>query len=52
MGRRSDEYFGTRSPSLSASGWTRNRLPKYVGCPRPSESPYGRTTVLSGEVVE
>ena len=52
MGRRSDEYFGTRSPSLSGEWVDRlNRLPKYVVSSTLQEPIWTNVTVLAGEVV-
>ncbi len=52
MGRRSDEYFGTRSPSQSGE-WldSLNRLPKYVVSSTLQEPKWTNATVLAGEVV-
>jgi dihydrofolate reductase len=52
MGRRSDEYFGRRSPSLSGE-WVDalNRLPKYVVSSTLREPLWTNVTVLAGEVV-
>ena len=52
MGRRSDEYFGLRSPSQSGE-WvdSLNRLPKYVVSSTLEEPIWTNTTVLKGEVV-
>ena len=52
MGRRSDEYFGRRSPSQSGE-WvdTLNRLPKYVVSSTLEEPIWTNATVLRGEVV-
>ena len=52
MGRRSDEYFGIRSPSQSGE-WvdTLNRLPKYVVSSTLEEPIWTNATVLRGEVV-
>jgi dihydrofolate reductase len=52
MGRRSDEYFGLRSPTQSGE-WvdTLNRLPKYVVSSTLEEPIWTNATVLKGEVV-
>ena len=52
MGRRSDEYFGRRSPTQSGE-WvdTLNSLPKYVVSSTLEEPIWTNTTVLKGEVV-
>ncbi len=52
MGRRSDEYFGTRSPSQSGEWVDRlNSLPKYVVSSTLEEPKWTNATVLRGEVV-
>jgi dihydrofolate reductase len=52
MGRRSDEYFGTRAPNLSGD-WldALNSLPKYVISSTLKEPKWTNATVLSGEVI-
>jgi dihydrofolate reductase len=52
MGRRSDEYFGTRSPHMSGE-WVDNlnRLPKYVVSSTLEKPKWTNATVLRGEVV-
>jgi len=52
MGRRSDEYFGLRSPTQSGE-WveTLNALPKYVVSSTLEEPIWTNATVLRGEVV-
>ena len=52
MGRRSDEYFGLRSPTQSGE-WvdSLNRLPKYVVSSTLEEPIWTNATVLKGEVV-
>jgi dihydrofolate reductase len=52
MGRRSDEYFGRRSPSQSGA-WvdTLNRLPKYVVSSTLEEPIWTNATILKGEVL-
>jgi dihydrofolate reductase len=52
MGRRSDEYFGLRSPTQSGE-WveTLDRLPKYVVSSTLVEPVWTNATVLKGEVV-
>jgi len=52
MGRRSDEYFGRRSPTQSGE-WvdSLNRLPKYVVSSTLEEPIWTNATVLKGEVV-
>ena len=52
MGRRSDEYFGLRSPSQSG-GWVESldRLPKHVVSSTLKEPVWTNATVLRGEVV-
>jgi len=52
MGRRSDEYFGRRSPTQSGE-WvdSLNRLPKYVVSSTLEEPIWTNATVLRGEVV-
>jgi dihydrofolate reductase len=52
MGRRSDEYFGTRSTTLSGE-WvdSLNRLPKFVVSSTLQEPRWTNATVLAGEVV-
>src|SRR5437660_1939186 len=52
LGRRSDEYFGTRSPSQSGEWVDRlNNLPKYVVSSTLEEPKWTNATVLRGEVV-
>ena len=52
MGRRSDEYFGTRSPSQSGEWVDRlNSLPKYIVSSTLQEPKWTNATVLAGEVV-
>ena len=52
MGRRSDEYFGLRSPTQSGEWLDRlNRLPKYVVSATLQEPKWTNATVLAGEVV-
>ena len=52
MGRRSDEYFGTRSPSQSGEWVDRlNSLPKYIVSSTLQEPKWTNGTVLAGEVV-
>jgi dihydrofolate reductase len=52
LGRRSDEYFGTRSPSQSGEWVDRlNSLPKYVVSSTLEEPIWTNATVLKGEVV-
>jgi dihydrofolate reductase len=52
LGRRSDEYFGTRSPSQSGEWVDRlNSLPKYVVSSTLEEPKWTNATVLRGEVV-
>ena len=52
MGRRSDEYFGTRSPSQSGEWVDRlNSLPKYVVSSTLDEPKWTNVTVLRGEVI-
>ena len=52
LGRRSDEYFGTRSPSQSGEWVDRlNSLPKYVVSTTLQEPKWTNATVLRGEVV-
>ena len=52
MGRRSDEYFGTRSPSQSGDWVDRlNSLPKYVVSSTLEQPKWTNATVLRGEVV-
>ena len=52
MGRRSDEYFGTRSSTMSGE-WLDglNRLPKYIVSRTLQEPAWTNATVLAGEVV-
>lgn len=52
MGRRTDEYFGLRSPTQSGE-WveTLNALPKYVVSSTLVEPVWTNATVLRGEVV-
>jgi dihydrofolate reductase len=52
MGRRTDEYFGLRSPTQSGD-WVDalNRLPKYVVSSTLVEPVWTNATVLRGEVV-
>src|ERR1700749_3790960 len=50
LGRRSDEYFGTRSPSQSGEWVDRlNSLPKYVVSSTIDEPKWTNATVLRGE---
>lgn len=52
LGRRSDEYFGTRWSSQSGAWADRlNRLPKYVISSTLDEPKWTNATVLKGEVV-
>ena len=52
MGRRSDEYFGRRSPSQSGEWVDRlNSLPKYVVSSTLEDPKWTNATVLKGEVV-
>jgi dihydrofolate reductase len=52
MGRRSDEYFGTRSPTMSGEWVDRlNSLPKYVVSSTLDEPKWTNVTVLRGDVV-
>ena len=52
LGRRSDEYFATRSPSQSGEWVNRlNSLPKYVVSSTLDEPRWTNATVLRGEVV-
>jgi len=52
MGRRSDEYFGRRSPTQSGEWVDRlNSLPKYVVSSTLEEPIWTNATVLKGEVV-
>jgi dihydrofolate reductase len=52
MGRRSDEYFGRRSPSQSGEWVDRlNSLPKYIVSSTLQEPQWTNATVLAGEVV-
>jgi dihydrofolate reductase len=52
MGRRTDEYFGKRSPSQSGAWVDRlNGLPKYVVSSTIEEAMWTNATVLRGEVV-
>jgi dihydrofolate reductase len=52
MGRRSDEYFATRSPTQSGDWLDRlNSLPKYVVSSTLEEANWTNATVLRGEVV-
>ena len=52
LGRRSDEYFGTRSPSQSGEWVDRlNNLPKYVVSSTLEEPKWTNATVLRGEVI-
>jgi dihydrofolate reductase len=52
MGRRSDEYFGARSTTMSGD-WldSLNRLPKYVVSATLREPRWANVTILAGEVV-
>ena len=52
LGRRSDEYFGTRSPSQSGEWVDRlNSLPKYVVSSTLEEPKWNNSTVLKGDVL-
>ena len=52
MGRRSDEYFGRRSPSQSGEFVERlNSLPKYIVSSTLEDPIWTNATVLKGEVV-
>jgi dihydrofolate reductase len=52
MGRRSDEYFGTRSQTQSGEWLDRlNSLPKYVVSSTLEEPQWTNATVLRGEVI-
>jgi dihydrofolate reductase len=52
MGRRSDEYFGTRSPSQSGAWVDRlNSLPKYIVSSTLEAPKWTNATILAGEVV-
>ena len=52
LGRRSDEYFATRSPTQSGDWLDRlNSLPKYVVSATLQEPSWTNATVLAGEVV-
>lgn len=52
MGRRSDEYFGNRSPTQSGDWLDRlNSLPKYVVSSTLEQPKWTNATVLGGEVV-
>jgi dihydrofolate reductase len=52
MGRRSDEYFGRRSPSQSGEWLDRlNSLPKFVVSSTLEDPKWTNATVLKGEVV-
>jgi dihydrofolate reductase len=52
LGRRSDEYFGTRSPSQSGEWVDRlNSLPKYVVSSTLNEPKWTNATVLRGEAI-
>ena len=52
LGRRSDEYFGKRSPTQSGEWVDRlNSLPKYVVSSTLKEPKWTNATVLRGEVV-
>jgi dihydrofolate reductase len=52
MGRRSDEYFGRRSPSQTGEWVDRlNSLPKYIVSSTLHEPKWTNATVLAGEVV-
>ena len=52
LGRRSDEYFGTRSPSQSGEWVDRlNSLPKYVVSSTLEHPAWNNTTELNGDVV-
>jgi dihydrofolate reductase len=52
LGRRSDEYFGARSPSQSGEWVDRlNSLPKYVVSTTLEKPKWTSATVLRGEVV-
>ena len=52
MGRRSDEYFGTRSATQSGEWLDKlNRLPKYVVSSTLEKPKWTNATVLRGEVV-
>lgn len=52
LGRRSDDYFATRSSVMSGE-WvdTLNRLPKYIVSATIQEAKWTNATVLAGEVV-
>jgi dihydrofolate reductase len=53
LGRRSDEYFGTRSPSQSGEWVDRlNSLPKYVVSSTLEEPRWTNATVLTGDVAD
>lgn len=52
MGRRTDEYFGTRSSTMSGEWLDRlDRLPKYVVSTTLREPRWTNATVLAGDVV-
>ena len=52
LGRRSDEYFGTRSPSQSGEWVDRlNSLPKYVVSSTLEDPDWNNSRVLKGDVV-
>jgi len=52
LGRRSDDYFGTRSPTQSGAWVDRlNSLPKYVISSTLKEPKWTNATVLRGEVI-
>jgi dihydrofolate reductase len=52
LGRRSDEYFATRSPTQSGDWLDRlNSLPKYVVSSTLEEPKWTNATVLRGDVV-
>jgi dihydrofolate reductase len=53
LGRRSDEYFATRSPTQSGDWLDRlNSLPKYVVSSTLEEPKWTNATVLKGDVVD